>query len=87
MAMVDIMAQMLSERTGTKFEVLRGRLPGSHRGMLYGLKATRGGATHRFQAHRPMKLADLTRWLASINDMVNMGFIPVDARAREDELT
>lgn len=45
--------------------------------MRYGLRATRGEWNHVFQASRPMKLNELTRWLTSLCDMVYMGFIPV----------
>lgn len=86
MATVDHLAKMLSERTGTHFEVLRGRpqpqirpgrmVPNTLPLMRYGLRATRSEFSHTFQGGRPMKLWDLTRWLASLNDMVVMGFIP-----------
>lgn len=93
-ATVDYLAEQLSRKTGTDFEVLRGRPmvkdswmsapePGP---MRYGLRATRrekaGASTdtvsYTFQASRPMPLNELTRWLASICDMIDMGFIPVD---------
>lgn len=50
--------------------------------MRYGLRATRGEWNHVFQCGRPMKLQDLTRWLAAINDMVAMGFIEVEMDSR-----
>lgn len=95
MATVDVLAESLSRKTGTKFEVLRGHLPaknpascrrGANSGpMRYGLRATRGDFSHTFQGGRPMKLWDLTRWLASICDMVDMGFIPVDLLGEDKE--
>jgi hypothetical protein len=66
--------------------------------MRYQLKATRRaeielfhGAiripdeeiSYVFQAHRPMPLREMTRWLASICDMVNMGFIPVSKDSQQ----
>lgn len=74
MAMVDLLVEKLSQDTGSHFEVLRGRVDGK---MMYRLKASREDYSHYFQCSRPMKLNDLTRWLASICDMINMGFIPV----------
>jgi hypothetical protein len=75
-SMVDSLAEQLSKKTGTTFEVLRGRMRPGHVTM-YGLKATRDDVSYQFQAIRPMELDELKRWLASINDMVTMGFIPV----------
>ncbi len=84
--MVDSLVAQLSQFTGTKFEVLRGRVPVPDRPgqvwsirkrMMYGLRATRGEWSHTFQAHRPMNRLELQRWLASICDMLQMGFIPV----------
>lgn len=86
---VDHLAALLSEKTGTTFTVLGGRLPAkdffgrpvlgvkSRGDYRYLLKAERDGHTYVFQQHRPMTGRELIRWLASINDMVNMGFIPV----------
>jgi hypothetical protein len=86
-AHVDSLAEELSKRTGSHWEILRGRVPANPSRpsagnvMRYGLKITRefGGEkySHTFQAHRPMKLLELQRWLASISDMVVMGYIPV----------
>lgn len=80
-ATADYLADSLSKKTGTHFEVLRGRVRLDSRKpetvIRYGLRATRGEWNHTFQCGRPMKLQDLNRWLASINDMVAMGFIPV----------
>jgi hypothetical protein len=75
-ALVDFLAQQLSEKTGADFFVLRGRTPD---GMRYALKARLKGTGifWTFQGGRPVKLAEITRWLASICDMVNMGFICV----------
>lgn len=72
-ALVDILARRLGERTGSEFTVLRGRVDGA---MRYGLTATRDGHSYTFQAHRPMTIGELTRWLASILDMIDMGYIP-----------
>lgn len=81
MSMVDRLAQMLSKKTGSKFEVRRGR--NAKMQMRYGLKATRDDVSYHFQAPHPMTYNELTRWLASINDMVTMGFIPVVAQEGE----
>lgn len=92
--MVDILAQRLSELTGTKFIILRRRVPvkdrpgqvfAIKRKMRYGLRAERGGSpawTHTFQAHRPMPLPEITRWLASICDMIEMGFIQIPTKEK-----
>jgi hypothetical protein len=87
-ATADHLAEQLSRKTGTQFEVLRGRPPLSVRPgrmvpnklppMRYGLRATRDGHSHTFQGGRPLTLGELTRWLASLNDMVSMEFIPTD---------
>lgn len=83
MAMVDYMATKLSEYTGSEVEVLRGR---DENGLMrYGLKMSRDGHSHTFQAHRPMKLNELTRWLASICDMIMMGYIPVSFLWKDDK--
>jgi hypothetical protein len=74
MATADHLAKDLSDKTGTKFEVRRGR--NARMQMRYGLKATREGVSYCFQAMHPMTYNELTRWLATINDMVTMGFIP-----------
>lgn len=88
MALAHILAENLSEMTGTHFEVFGRRIQvagKSNPQMRYSLRATRGEYSHVFQASRPMKLDDLTRWLASISDMVTMGFIVGKALTREDE--
>ena len=72
MSMADTLADNLSKRTGTKFTVLRARVNGK---MRYGLLAERSGFSHTFQAHRGVSHSELTQWLASISDMINMGFI------------
>lgn len=79
MAMVDHLAEILSKETGSTFVILRGRVEGE---MRYGLKIVGGDGpqfefSRTFQAHRPMRLNDLTCWLASLCDMIQMGFIPV----------
>lgn len=84
---VDFLAESLSRKTGTKFSVLRTRpplldffdkpIPGKYGQMKYGLKAEREDVNYVFQRSRLMTLDELRRWLASINDMVSMGFIPV----------
>jgi hypothetical protein len=84
--MVDVLAQRLSELTGTKFTIRRGRhterFPwGVETGpMLYQLRAEREGISYTFQLNRPMPMAEMRRWLASICDMVNMGFIRVEKK-------
>lgn len=83
MATADILARQLSEKTGTTFEVRRGR--NARMQMRYGLKATREDVSYCFQAHHPMTLNELTRWLASINDMVTMGFVPVCSLREQEE--
>lgn len=107
-ATCDCLAAFLSQKTGTDWTVLRGRPmkkeprmsapePGP---MRYQLKATRRIdsdprselVSYVFQANRPMSLGEITRLLASLCDMVSMGYIPVDpyrsgpaTRAREME--
>lgn len=85
MALVDQLAENLSAMTGTKFTILRGRPPVSYEGpvpkkrspMLYMLKAERSDCEYTFGGGRGRTIADMTRMLASICDMVNMGYIPV----------
>lgn len=87
---VDYLAAELSKKTGTKFTVTGGRMPpplsygrpipNALGDMRYQLRAERGIHSYTFQAMRPMTLGEMRRWLASINDMVGMGFIPVDKR-------
>jgi hypothetical protein len=85
--MVDHLAQILSEKTGSRFEVRRPRVPTDPldptgpQQMRYLLMATRSDFTYVFQRTRPMKRLEMERWLASIYDMVVMGFIPVEGRA------
>jgi len=74
MARIDYLAEHLSDLTGSKFVILRGRVD---RKMVYGLKVVKEDYAYQFQSTRFMTLNELTRWLASICDMVQMGFIPV----------
>lgn len=76
----DYLAHKLSEYTGSEFTVLPHQIDGR---LLYGLRATRGQYSHQFQPHRLMEYRDLVRWLASICDMVNLGFIPVKLGERK----
>ena len=85
MALVDQLAENLSVMTGTKFTILRGRPPVRYGGpvvnkrppMQYFLKADREDCAYTFGGGRGRSHADMTRMLASICDMVNMGYIPV----------
>lgn len=92
MATADDLARLLSARTGSTFVVLRGRpplrvvpgrvIPNKIPPMRYGLRIERPSLiegephTHTFQSGRPLTLRELTSWLASIADMIDMGFIP-----------
>lgn len=74
MAMIDALAEQLTKQTGTQFTILRGKNP---EGRRYALKAVKGESSYIFQYHRPMKLDELTRLLATLCDAINMGFVPV----------
>lgn len=77
-ALCDRLAAKLSEMTGTTFAVERG--PVENRVRMYCLTAQRGSVKYVFQASRQgVPVGEITAWLASICDMVNMGFIPVQS--------
>ena len=88
-SMVDGLAQQLSERTGSEFEVLRRRETYSSNDFRdsvvtrYFLRATHGGRrdgqsyTHVFGGYRGFTANEMKYYLASILDMISMEYIPV----------
>lgn len=80
---VDVLAKMLSERTGTKFTVLR--VPMQIDGKMvwrYALNAERGEHMRFFffgaqMGDRYHNINDMKRTLATLVDMIDMGFLPV----------
>lgn len=78
---VDYLARNLSEKTGSQFEVVRRR---EHKRTLYGLQVRRDGNIYQFGG-TSMSVDELKRWLATISDMVGMGFLLVLPKANVAE--
>jgi hypothetical protein len=85
--LVDALASKLSDLTGTRFEVLRERRVYSAQHptsfvMRYYLRATHRGVAHTFGGYRGFTIDEMKYYLASLCDLIEMGFVPVSAMQR-----